>query len=124
MAISKEMLDELLKNYKGPEDITGPDGILKQLTKALIERAMQAEITDHLGYEKNDQTKKPTDNRRNGSSKKKLRSDQGPMEIDVPRDRDSEFEPRIVPKHQREFKGFDDKILSMYARGMTTREIA
>jgi transposase-like protein len=118
------VLDELMKNYKGPDDITGPDGLLKQLSKALIERAMQAEMTDQLGYEKSDQATKPTDNRRNGSSKKKLRSDQGTMEIDVPRDRKGKFEPIIIPKHQREFKGFDDKILSMYARGMTTREIA
>lgn len=124
MAISKEVLDELLKDNKGPEDITGPEGLLKQLTKALIERAMDAEIADHLGYEKNDQTEKDTTNRRNGRTKKTLRSDQGPLEIEVPRDREGEFEPAIVPKHQREFKGFDDKILSMYARGMTTREIA
>jgi len=77
MAISKEVLDELLKDYKGPEDITGPEGLLKQLTKALIERAMDAEITDHLGYEKNDQTEKETSNRQNGKTKKTLRSDQG-----------------------------------------------
>lgn len=124
MAISKEVLDELLKDYKGPEDITGPDGLLKQLTKALVERAMDAEMTMHLGYEKSDQADKDTTNRRNGKTKKTLRSDQGPLEIEVPRDREGEFEPEIVPKHQREFKGFDDKILSMYARGMTTREIA
>ena len=124
MAISKEVLDELMKNYKGPDDITGPGGLLKELTKALVERAMQAEMTDHLGYEKSEPGKKATDNRRNGSTKKKLRSDQGPMEVEIPRDRSCEFEPVIIPKHQREFKGFDDKILSMYARGMTTREIA
>ena len=124
MAITKEILDELLKDYKGPDDITGPDGLLKQLTKAMIERAMQAELTDQLGYEKGDQAEKPTANRRNGKSTKTLRSEQGPLEIDIPRDRDGVFEPAIVPKHQREFKGFDDKILSMYSRGMTTREIA
>jgi putative transposase len=123
MAISKEILDELLKDYKGPGDITGPDGLLKQLTKALVERAMQAEITEQLGYDKNEKGEKPGPNRRNGSTKKTLRSDQGPLEIEVPRDREGEFEPEIVPKHQREFKGFDDKILSMYSRGMTTREI-
>jgi putative transposase len=124
MAISKEVLDELMKEYKGPDDITGPDGLIKQLTKALVERAMQAEMTEHLGYEAGDKAEKKTGNRRNGTSKKTLRSDQGPLEIDVPRDRDGGFEPEIVPKHQREFKGFDDKILSMYARGMTTREIS
>jgi transposase-like protein len=124
MAISKEILDELLKDYKGPDDITGPDGLLKQLTKAVIERAMQAEMTDQIGYEKNDQTKKTTTNRRNGASKKTLRTDQGPLDIEIPRDRKGAFEPVIVPKHQKDFKGFDDKILSMYSRGMTTREIA
>jgi putative transposase len=117
-------LDELLKGYKGPEDITGPEGLLKQLTKAVIERAMQGELTEQLGYEKGEQGEKPGTNRRNGTSKKTLRSDQGPLGVDVPRDRESKFEPAIVPKHQRDFKGFDDKILSMYSRGMTTREIA
>ena len=124
MAITREILDELLKDYKGPDDITGPGGLLKQLTKAVIERAMQAEMTDQIGYDKNDQSKKATTNRRNGTSKKTLRSDQGPLDIEIPRDRKGVFEPVIVPKHQRDFKGFDDKILSMYSRGMTTREIA
>ncbi len=124
MAITKEVLDELLKDYKGPEDITGPDGLLKQLTKAVIERTIQAEMTEQLGYDKSDPAAKATPNRRNGTSKKTLRSDQGPLTIEVPRDREGVFEPAIVPKHQREFKGFDDKVLSMYARGMTTREIA
>jgi transposase-like protein len=123
MAIPKEVLDALMKDYKGPEDITGPDGLLKELTKALIERAMEAEMTDQIGYEKSDQSEKPSVNRRNGKSKKTLRTDQGPIEVDIPRDREGAFEPVIVPKHQREFKGFDDKILSMYSRGMTTREI-
>ena len=124
MAIPKEVLDALMKDYKGPEDITGPNGLLKELSKALIERAMQAEMTEQIGYEKNDQEKKATSNRRNGKTKKTLRTDQGPLEVAIPRDRDGLFEPEIVPKHQREFKGFDEKILSMYARGMTTREIS
>jgi transposase-like protein len=85
---------------------------------------MDAEMTNHLGYEKNDQKEKDTSNRRNGTTKKTLRSDQGPLEIQVPRDREGDFEPAIVPKHQHEFKSFDDTILSMDARGMTTREIA
>ena len=123
MAITKEMLDELLKDYRGPEDLTGEAGLLKQLTKALVERAMGAELTEHLGYERHEAGEKPSENRRNGTSPKTVRSDQGPMTIDVPRDREGTFEPKIVGKHQRELPGFSDKILSMYARGMTTREI-
>jgi putative transposase len=123
MAITKEVLDELLKDYRGPDDLTGEEGLLKQLTKALVERAMGAELTEHLGYEKHDPGEKPSGNRRNGTSPKTVRSDQGPITLDVPRDREGSFEPKIVGKHQRELPGFSDKILSMYARGMTTREI-
>lgn len=123
MAFTKEVLDEILKDYHGPDDFYGPEGIMKQLTKALVERTMEVELTEHLGYEKHDQNKKPTANRRNGKSVKELRTDGGPMEIETPRDRDGTFEPQIVPKHQREFRGFDDKILSMYALGLTTRQI-
>ena len=124
MAISKEVLQEFLKEYKSPEDLLGENGILKELTKALVESALGAELTDHLGYDKHELGEKPSENRRNGASKKTLRSDQGPIEIDVPRDREASFEPRLVAKHQREIPGFSDKILSMYARGMTNREIA
>ena len=124
MAISKSVLDELLKNYKGPDDLTGPNGILKDLTKALLERVMQAELTEQLGFEKNDPHEKLTTNRRNGASSKTLRSNQGELTIEIPRDRDSEFQPQIIAKHDREFKGFDDKILSMYSFGMTTRDIS
>jgi len=123
MAFSREVLDEILKSYTGPESMAGPDGILKQLTKALIERAMEAELSQELGFHKSQHGDKPTANRRNGSYSKTLRTDHGPMEIAVPRDRQGEFEPQIVPKHSREWKGFDDKILSMYALGMTTRQI-
>jgi putative transposase len=123
MAITKEVLDELLKKYHGPDDLTGEEGLLKQLTKALVERAMGAELSEHLGYEKHEAGEKPSEDRRNGTSPKTVRSDQGPITIDVPRDRDGTFEPKIVGKHQRELPGFSDKILSMYARGMTTREI-
>jgi len=123
MAITKEVLDELLKEYKGPDDFYGPDGLIKQLSKALIERAMQAEMTEQIGYEKSEPGEKETANRRNGKSSKTLRTDQGPMEIKVPRDRNGEYEPQIVPKHQREWRGFDDKILSMYALGLSTKAI-
>ena len=123
MAFTNEVLDEILKNYHGPDDFYGPEGIMKQLTKALVERTMEAELTEQLGYEKHDQAAKPTTNRRNGKTRKELRTDHGPMEIAVPRDREGVFEPRIVPKHQKEFRGFDEKILSMYALGLTTRQI-
>ena len=123
MAITKEVLDELLKEYKCPDDFYGPEGIIKQLSKALIERAMQTELTEQIGYEKSESGEKPNGNRRNGKSSKTLRTDQGPMEIEVPRDRDGEFEPKIVVKHQREWRGFDDKILAMYSRGMSTQGI-
>ena len=123
MAIKKEILDELLKDYKGPDDFYGPEGIMKQLSKALIERMMEAELTEQIGYEKSDSGEKQTDNRRNGKTSKTLRTDQGPMEIEVPRDRNSEFEPQIIPKHQREWRGFDDKILAMYSHGMSTQGI-
>jgi transposase-like protein len=123
MAFSKELLDEILKDYKGPEDMMGQEGIIKQLSKALIERAMEAELTEQLGYEKSDPAEKPTANRRNGKTTKQLRTDEGPMEIEVPRDREGDFEPKIVPKHQRDWRGFDDKILSMYGLGLTTRQI-
>jgi len=123
MAITKEVLDELLKGCKGADDFYGPDGLVKQLSKALIERMMEAELTEQIGYEKSESGEKTTTNRRNGKSVKTLRTDQGPMEIDIPRDRDGEFTPKIVPKHQREWRGFDNKILSMYALGLSTKAI-
>lgn len=123
MAIRKELVDELLKDYKSPEDVIGDNGILKQLTKAIIERALGAELTSHLGYEPHSVEGKNSGNSRNGTSRKTLKSDLGDLSIEVPRDRNSEFEPQIVSKGQRRFTGFDDKILSMYARGMTTRDI-
>lgn len=123
MAIRKELLDELLKDYQKPEDVIGENGILKQLTKAIIERALGAELTAHLGYPPHAVEGKNTGNSRNGTSRKTLKSDLGDLPIEVPRDRKSEFEPQIIPKGQRRFTGFDDKILSMYARGMTTRDI-
>ena len=123
MGIDKELIDKLLGDYKGPEDLIGEHGLLKQLTKALVERAMNAELTHHLGYEKHEAAGHLSGNSRNGTSRKKLKGDFGEAEIEVPRDRNGTFEPQIVPRHERRFTGFDDKILSMYARGMTTREI-
>jgi transposase-like protein len=128
MILRPELLDELLQDYKSPEDLMGEGGILKQLTKALIERCLDAELDIHLQEEKAElleselDTPKPK-NRRNGHSKKTIKGEFGQTEISVPRDRNSEFEPIIVPKGQTRFNGFDDKILSLYARGMTTRDI-
>lgn len=121
--IPPALIDELLKGYKNPEDITGSDGLLKQLTKAIIERALESELTHELGYEKHSRSVNGVGNSRNGSSSKTLKTDHGDMDIAIPRDRNSAFDPQIVKKGQRRFTGFDDKILSMYARGMTTRDI-
>ncbi len=121
--IRKELLDELLAEYANPEDLTGPEGLLKRLTGALVERALQAEMTDHLGYEQGAAEGQGSGNSRNGAGKKTLRTDQGEVTVEVPRDRNGTFEPKLVKKHQRSFKGFDDKILSMYARGMSVRDI-
>jgi len=115
------LIKELLANYQGPEDLIGANGLLKRLTKKLVEGALGAEMTHHLGYEKHQGP--GGGNARNGSSAKTLKGDFGEVEIAVPRDRNGSFEPQIVAKHQRRFTGFDDKILSMYARGMSTREI-
>jgi putative transposase len=123
MSIDKELIDKLLEGYQKPEDVIGRDGLLKQLTKPIVERAMQAELTHHVGYAKHDPAGRGSENARNGTSRKTLKGDFGQVEIEVPRDRQGSFEPQIVPKHERRFAGFDDKIISMYARGMTTREI-
>jgi putative transposase len=123
MAIKKELIQELLKDYKSPEDILGENGLLKQLTKSIVETALESEMTQHLGYEKNDRSANKSSNSRNGKSSKVLKTDQGNIPIEVPRDRESEFEPQIIQKRQTRFDGFDDKIISMYARGMTTRDI-
>jgi putative transposase len=115
-------LDELLTG-KTTEEIVGPNGLLKQLTKALVERAMNAELSQHLGYEKHAAEGRGSGNNRNGTSRKKVQGEFGSVEIEVPRDRNGTYDPKIIPKHERRFAGFDQKILSMYARGMTTRDI-
>jgi len=121
--IRRELLDELLAGYSKPEDLTGPEGLLKQLTGALVERALEAELTDHLGYDEHAVEGRGSGNSRNGSGSKTLQTEQGPVPIEVPRDRNGTFEPQLVKKHQRRFTGFDDKILGMYARGMSVRDI-
>lgn len=123
MTIRAELIDELVGNYQSPEEILGDNGLLKQLTKAVLERCLQGEMTHHLGYAKNDRVQKKRGNRRNGSYDKTVTGEMGEMDVKVPRDREGSFEPVILPKGQSRFTGFDDKIIAMYARGMTTREI-
>jgi putative transposase len=123
MAIDLKLIDKLLADYKEPEDIIGENGLLKQLTKALLERAMQAEITEHLGYERHDPVGHNSGNSRNGATTKTLKGDFGELPLETPRDRNGSYEPKIIGKGQTRFTGFDDKIISMYARGMSTREI-
>jgi len=121
--IKPELVDELLKGYQKPEDIIGENGLLKRLMKALLERTLNAELTHHLGYEKHDPAGHNSGNSRNGATSKTVKGEFGEIVVDTPRDRNGTFEPQILGKHQTRFEGFDDKILSMYARGMTTREI-
>lgn len=123
MTFRPELIDELLKDYRSPEDLMGEGGIFKQLTKALIERCLGAELTTHLEQEKAEPEINRPKNRRNGVSKKTIKSEYGEAEISVPRDRTSTFEPQLIPKGETRFNGFDDKIISLYARGMTTRDI-
>ena len=111
MALDKNLVDKLLEGYQKPEDLIGENGLLKQLTKALVERALKAELSNHLGYEKHDPEGRSSGNSRNGVSRKNLTGDFGQIQIEIPRDREGDFEPMIVGKHQRRFTGFDDKIL-------------
>src|SRR4051812_43073035 len=101
----------------------GDEGLLQQLTKALIERALQGELTRHLGYEKHDPADNNSGNSRNGKSTKRIRGKRGQLEIDVPRDSAGGFEPRLIRKGRTRFDGLGDKIISSYARGMACREI-
>jgi putative transposase len=121
--VQPDLIDLLLADYKKPEDLIGENGILKQLTKAIVERALQAELAAHLGHDKHETVVNVNGNTRNGSSAKTLKGDFGALPLDIPRDRDGSFEPQLIAKHQTRWTGFDDKILSLYARGMTVREI-
>jgi putative transposase len=115
-----EMIDGWLAEGRKPEDV---NGLLKQFTKAVLERALRAEMTEHLGYAKHEAAGQGSGNSRNGVTRKTLKGEFGEIELETPRDRNGEFEPQIVRKNQTRWTGFDDKILSLYARGMTTREI-
>jgi len=117
------LIDELLKECRDPKQILGKEGLLKQLTKRLVERALQAELTDHLGYEPNAAEGRGVENSRNGYGQKTLQGDTGPIQVEVPRDRNSSFEPQLVKKRQRRLEGFDEKVLALYSRGLSTRDI-
>jgi putative transposase len=121
--ISDELIDELLAGARTEEEIVGPGGLLAQLTKRLIERALEVELTEHLGYEPHCEPPGGTGNTRNGTTPKTLITDQGPVPLETPRDREGSFEPKLVRKRQRRFKGFDEKILALYSRGLSVRDI-
>ena len=121
--LADEVIDELLAGARTEEEIVGPGGVLSQLTKRLVERALQAELTEHLGYEPHQEPPGGVGNTRNGATAKTLATEHGPVEIKTPRDRKASFEPQLVRKGQRRFEGFDDKILALYSRGMSTRDI-
>ena len=123
MTIDNELIDNLLKDYKEPADLIGDNGLLKQLTKQLLERAMSAEMTEHVGYQKHDRAGNNSGNSRNGKSAKTIKGSFGTMPLEVPRDRNGTFEPQIIEKHQTRFTGFDENIISLYSRGMSAREI-
>jgi putative transposase len=121
--VREEIIDELLGSTKSAEDLFGKDGLLKTLTKQLMERLLEAEMTSHLGYVKHASDGKNTGNSRNGKTKKTVKTGNGEIEITVPRDRESEFNPVLVGKRQSRLAGLDDNILSLYAKGMTVRDI-
>ncbi|WP_353674847.1 IS256 family transposase [Synechocystis sp. LKSZ1] len=110
----------MLEEHQTPEEILGESGLLKQLTKRLIERALAGELSHHLKQE----VEEEKGNSRNGYSKKTVQSNHGEMELSIPRDRQGNFEPVLVPKHERRIAGLDEKILALYARGMSTRDIS
>lgn len=118
-----KLLEDTLKKQSKPIDQSTVSGLAKQLTKRLLERALRGELTHHLGYEKHAAGGRGSGNSRNGSSRKTLKGDGGELTIEIPRDRNGEFEPQLIGKHQTRFEGFDQQILSMYARGMSARDI-
>lgn len=117
------LLDELLADCSSPEEILGKNGLLKQLTKGLVERALEGELNAHLGYEPYDTNAKSTSNSRNGKARKQLQTESGTVEIEVPRDRDGSFEPQLIQKRQRRVNGLNEKMIALYSRGLSTRDI-
>jgi transposase-like protein len=116
-------LDAELKKCKTMDDLTGKNGLLQRLLGPMIEKMLECEMDEQLGYERHSRQAKDSDNRRNGKTQKIVKGSFGPVEITIPRDRDGEFEPKLIKKHQRSISSFDEKIISMYAKGMTTRDI-
>lgn len=123
MTINDSIIDEMICDVKTPEQVFGADGLLKQLSKKILERMLEAEMSYHLGYDKNSIEGNNTGNSRNGKTKKTVKTDTGELDIEVPRDRNSEFEPQIIPKRKFRLAGLDKTVLSLYARGMTVRDI-
>ena len=119
----EKLIDELLKDYKGPESFWGESGLFAQLKKKIIERTLDAEMDNHLGYTKHNPEGHNSGNSRNGRGKKTVVIDSEQVELEPPRDRNSTFKPQLIPKRQKYFEGFNDKILAMYARGMSVRDI-
>jgi transposase-like protein len=126
--LPQEQVEAVLEQLMDSADasgarLAGEGGLLQQLSKALLERALQTEMSEHLGYEKGDPAGRGSGNSRNGTAAKTVLTDVGPVEVEVPRDRNGAFEPRIVPKNARRLSGFDEQVLALYARGMTVRDI-
>jgi putative transposase len=122
--INQDLLRELAKLVQKPEDLFGPKGILEEIKRALVEQMLETEMDDHLGYQKGEKAQDGRRrNSRNGYTEKTVNTDSGPLTVHVPRDRDGSFSPKVLSKHLRRLAGFDEKILALYARGMTTREI-
>lgn len=123
MRITDKLIDQLLVGCNSPDDILGEAGLLKQLTNKVAERALNAEMEQHLGYAKHASEGKNSGNSRNGKSTKTVRSVHGEIDLDIPRDRNGSFIPQLIKKGEKQLGGFDDRIISLYARGMTTRDI-
>src|SRR5690348_166768 len=121
MSIRRELIDELLKDYPNPQDVLAEEGLLKQLTKAVIERCLETELDGHLGYPKHGRHGHASGNTRNGTSQKTMKGEQSQSELDVPRDRQGTLEPQLVRTGQAPLEGCDEQILALYARRMTTR---
>lgn len=121
--VNSELVNQLMKMVQDPKDLFGPEGLFQRLKGALVERILEAEMSEHLGYEANQTCGRARSNTRNGHTFKTLQTETGPLEIEVPRDRKGTFEPKLVAKHQRRLDGFDEKVLALYARGLSTRDI-